>query len=83
MKFTRMRFESSRAVDGSTGRKLLITGAEDAGKATLIDDYQEALTRMESDNGKALCSGVRADSIRQDTRKKQTVWSLTCDFNGE
>jgi hypothetical protein len=49
----------------------------------LIDDYQEALTRMESDNGKALFSGVRADSIRQDTRKKQTVWSLTCDFNGE
>ncbi len=83
MKFTRMRFESSRAVDGSTGRKLLITGAADAGQATLIDDYQEALTRMESDNGKALFSGVRADSIRQDTRKKQTVWSLTCDFNGE
>ena len=83
MKFTRMRFESSRAVDGSTGRKLLITGAADAGQATLSDDYQEARTRMESDNGKALFSGVRADSIRQDTRKKQTVWSLTCDFNGE
>ena len=83
MKFTRMRFESSRAVDGSTGRKLLITGAADAGQATLIDDYQEALTQMESAEGKALFSGVKAVSIRQDLKKNQTYWSLTCDFNGE
>ena len=83
LKFTELKFESSRALDGNTGRKLRITGAADAGKATLIDDYQEALTRMESADGKTLFSGVQAVSIRQDLRKNQTYWSLTCDFNGE
>jgi len=83
LKFTELAFESSRTLDGSTGRKLRITGAADAGKVTLIDDYQEALTRMEGGDGKALFSGVRAESIRQDTRKNQTIWSLACDFNGE
>ena len=83
LKFTELKFESSRALDGNTGRALRITGAADAGKATLIDDYQEALTQMESADGKALFSGVKAVSIRQDLKKNQTYWSLTCDFNGE
>ena len=83
LKFTELKFESSRALDGNTGRTLRITGAADAGKATLIDDYQEALTQMESAEGKALFSGVKAVSIRQDLKKNQTYWSLTCDFNGE
>ena len=83
MKFTRMRFESSRAVDGSTGRKLLITGAADAGKATLVDDYQQALARMESGEGEALFTGVRAESIRQDLKRNQTYWQLKCEFDGE
>jgi len=26
---------------------------------------------------------VKAVSIRQDLKKNQTYWSLTCDFNGE
>jgi len=83
LKFTELAFASSRTLDGNTSRELRISGAADAGKATLIDDYQEALTRMERSDGKALFSSVRAETIRQDTRKNQTVWSLKCEFDGE
>lgn len=83
LKFTELAFASGRTLDGNTSRELRISGAADAGKATLIDDYQEALTRMERSDGKALFSSVRAETIRQDTRKNQTVWSLKCEFDGE
>jgi len=83
LKFTELAFASSRTLDGNTSRELRISGAADAGKATLIDDYQEALTRMERSDGKALFSSVKAETIRQDTRKNQTVWSLKCEFDGE
>ncbi len=83
LKFTELAFASGRTLDGNTSRELRISGAAGAGKATLIDDYQEALTRMESAAGKALFSGVRAETIRQDARKNQTVWSLVCEFDGE
>ena len=83
LKFSELRFMSSRSVDGRTSRELRITGAADAGKATLIDDYQEALTRMESGEGDALFTGVRAESIRQDLKRNQTYWQLKCEFDGE
>ena len=83
MKFTELRFMSSRSVDGRTSRELRITGSADAGKATLVDDYQQALARMESGEGKALFTGVRAESIRQDLRKNQTYWQLKCEFDGK
>ena len=70
-------------MDGRTSRELRITGSADAGKATLIDDYQEALTRMKSDKGEALFTGVRAESIRQDLKRNQTYWQLKCEFDGE
>ena len=93
LKFTELAFASGRSLDGNTSRELRISGAAEAGKVTLIDDYQEALTRMtwpmtpmESVNEKEkalLFSRVRAETIRQDTRKNQTIWSLVCEFNGE
>ena len=93
LKFTELAFASGRSLDGNTSRELRISGAAEAGKVTLIDDYQEALTRMtwpmtpmESVNEKEkalLFSRVRAETIRQDTRKNQTIWSFVCEFNGE
>ena len=93
LKFTELAFSSGRTLEGNTSRELRISGAAEAGKRTLINDYQEALTRMtrpmtrmESVNEKEnalLFSDVRAETIRQDTRKNQTIWSLVCEFNGE
>ena len=59
LKFTELRFMSSRSVDGRTSRELRITGSADAGKATLVDDYQQALARMESGEGEAFYRRAR------------------------
>ena len=93
LKFTELAFASSRSLDGNTSRELRISGAAEAEKVKLIDDYQEALTRMtrpmtqmEAVNEKEkalLFSRVKVVTIRQDTRKNQTIWSLVCEFNGE
>ena len=93
LKFTELAFASSRSLDGNTSRELRISGAAEAEKVKLIDDYQEALTRMtrpmtqmEAVNEKEkalLFSDVKVVTIRQDTRKNQTIWSLVCEFNGE
>ena len=84
LKFTELKFKSGRTLDGGTSRELQIWGAADSANKTFIDDYQEALTQMETGDGKALFSDVTRKSDRLDTRNKQTVvWSLTCEFNGE
>ncbi|MAS76217.1 MAG: hypothetical protein CMO57_07450 [Verrucomicrobiales bacterium] len=83
LKFTELTFTSDRTLSGKTSRQLRIRGSADTGAKSLIFNYQEALTRMEDENGNALFSEVSSDGTREDPRKKQLTWALTCNFDGE
>ena len=83
LKFSELTFTSDRTLSGKTSRQLRIRGSADTGTKNLIFNYQEALTRMEASDGNALFSEVSSDGTREDPRKKQLTWALTCDFDGE
>lgn len=83
LKFSELTFTSDQTLNGKTSRQLRIRGSADTGTKNLIFNYQEALTRMESNNGNTLFSEVSSDGTREDTRKKQLTWALTCEFDGE
>ena len=83
LKFSELTFTSDRTLSGKTSRQLRIRGSADTGTKNLIFNYQEALTRMEARDGNTLFSEVSSDGTREDTRKKQLTWALTCNFDGE
>ena len=83
LKFSELTFTSDRTLSGKTSRQLRIRGSADTGTKNLIFNYQEALTRMEANDGNTLFSDVSSDGTREDTRKKQLNWALTCNFDGE
>ncbi len=83
LKFSELTFTSDRTLSGKTSRQLRIRGSADTGTKNLIFNYQEALTRMEANDGNTLFSEVSSDGTREDPRKKQLTWALTCDFDGE
>jgi hypothetical protein len=81
LKFTQLNFSSERALNGKTSRRLRISGSADTGNKKSIFNYQEALTRMETEEGNTLFKNVSLGGNREDTRKKQLIWSMVCDFN--
>ena len=81
LKFTQLNFSSERALNGKTSRRLRISGSADTGNKKSIFNYQEALTRMETEEGNTLFKNVSLGGNREDARKKQLIWSMVCDFN--
>jgi hypothetical protein len=81
LKFIQLNFSSERALNGKTSRRLRISGSAEAGNKKSIFNYQEALTRMETEEGNALFKNVSLGGSREDARKKQLIWSMVCDFN--